>query len=370
MDPALVDVNVHPAKLEVRFSKEAELMRLVERTLHDCLRRENLIPQMQTSAARKPDVVQERLPLYETSVRSQETAPKTDEGGKRDGGGQRPERAGSDKDAAGRGDRIAGGAEHPAVSERGRAQERNPFVADGSLRFSQTPVRINPDDASNLSPAEKRAARELYAPAGQAGEEARSGSSMPKLFPIGQMHGTYIIAQSEEALYLIDQHAAHERINYEYYYERFGQPEAAAQLLLMPITLEFTPAEAEALKPKLSLLMQVGVEMEHFGGGTFIVRSHPSWFPADQARAVIEEMAAWILEEQKPVDLAKLREKSAILCSCRSSVKANEPLTMAEMESLLDRLRACKQPYTCPHGRPVVISFSNYELQKMFKRIM
>ncbi len=170
-------------------------------------------------------------------------------------------------------------------------------------------------------------------------------------------------------MYLIDQHAAHERVNYEYYYEKFGQPADASQELLLPITLEFTPSEAEQLKDKLQWFEQVGVYLEHFGGQTFRVRSLPYWFPKGEEKSLIEEMAEWVLGERK-IDLAKLREKSSILCSCKASIKANQKLTEDEAKTLIERLGACRQPYTCPHGRPIVVSFSTYDLEKLFKRVM
>lgn len=109
--------------------------------------------------------------------------------------------------------------------------------------------------------------------------------------------------------------------------------------------------------------------MEHFGGQTFLVRSHPYWFPKGEERDLIIEMAEWVLQERN-IDLSKLREASSIMASCKASIKANQKLTEAESVKLLDRLAACKQPYTCPHGRPIVISFSTYDLEKLFKRVM
>ncbi|GAF10612.1 DNA mismatch repair protein MutL [Paenibacillus pini JCM 16418] len=214
-----------------------------------------------------------------------------------------------------------------------------------------------------LSPAQTR---NLLAASGR---EAPEIPPFPELTLIGQHHGTYLIAQNAEGLYLIDQHAAHERINYEYFYEQFGQPADASQELLLPITLEFTPSEAQQLTQKLHWFEQVGVYLEHFGGQTFLVRSHPFWFPKGEEKEVLEEMAEWVLNE-RVIDLAKLREKSSILCSCKASIKANQKLTDQEAQTLLERLADCRQPYTCPHGRPIVVSFSIYDLEKLFKRVM
>jgi DNA mismatch repair protein MutL len=193
--------------------------------------------------------------------------------------------------------------------------------------------------------------------------------AFPELSLIGQHHGTYLIAQNDEGLYLIDQHAAHERVNYEYYYEKFGNPAQASQELLLPITLEFTPSETEKLKARLSWFEQAGVYLEHFGGQTFRVRSHPYWFPKGDEKDIIEEMSEWVLSERS-IDVAKMREAASIMCSCKASIKANQKLTDREAEVLIQRLGTCRQPYTCPHGRPIVISFSTYDLEKLFKRVM
>lgn len=203
-------------------------------------------------------------------------------------------------------------------------------------------------------------------------EGSTDNAALPK-FPalsyIGQLHGTYLIASNEEGLYLIDQHAAHERINYEYYFERFGKPVEASQELLLPITLEFTPADAERIRSRMHLLEQVGIVMEPFGGQTFLVRSHPYWFPKGEETDIIQEMTDWVLSEKAP-DIAKLREASATMCSCKASIKANQRLTAAEAETLFVRLGTCRQPFTCPHGRPIIIRFTTYDLEKMFKRVM
>lgn len=201
-------------------------------------------------------------------------------------------------------------------------------------------------------------------------DQATGAPVFPELYWIGQLHGTYIIAQNEEGLFLIDQHAAHERINYEYYFDKFSRPEQASQQLLVPLTLEFTAAEANALKGKLHHLLEAGVELEPFGAHTFLVRSYPEWLPAGEEHEIIEEMAEWLIAERGAVDIGKMREKSAIMCSCKASIKANDRLTREEGEGLLKRLAACIQPYTCPHGRPIVVHMTTYQLEKMFKRVM
>jgi len=372
MHPTLVDVNVHPAKLEVRFSKEAELCQFVQHTLGQALQDQVLIP-----AAAKPkggdksSVIQEQLQFV-----------RRDAGVQAEMAQQAPTHSAS----------IPGRSEN--LGSQGTAQarisavfpevesNRTPYYAD--RRNSQEPLstvrerssypgggNTNPRSYAPLNPpvSNNKLSSELMEQLYQAPEANPSLPAFPELSMIGQMHGTYLIAQNDTGLYLIDQHAAHERINYEFYYEKFGNPAAASQELLLPITLEFTPTESEIVKTRIPLFEQAGVLLEHFGGQTFLVRAYPHWFPEGEAESLIQEMADWVLQE-KSVDIAKLREKSAIMCSCKASIKANQKLTTLEAEVLIERLAACKQPYTCPHGRPIVVSFSTYELEKMFKRVM
>ncbi|MGE6229629.1 DNA mismatch repair endonuclease MutL [Paenibacillus chitinolyticus] len=472
MDPSLVDVNVHPSKLEVRFSKEPELVKMIEDMIKEALGRQVLIPKgVQASARIKESFVQETMTLYrpeadpllkqgitpaqwreqlsvpadgqvpasadnrERAGEGRDTAQEADERRRSlasldslappdaagsagsaaealapDGDGRReqqPPAAGgttgsgaagsSGRDAAG--DRrigsasdaaVPGGVPTPAAQEaaasRLREPQPRPAAAEpygapyGSAAYGAQPRgaagasaggRTGRAPAPDDRPYSREAAGSLLAALPtRSDKEALKRPDFPSLSPIGQLHGTYLLAQNEAGFYMIDQHAAHERINYEYYYTKFGEPQEASQELLVPIPLEFTSADFQALQDKLPLLEQVGVYLEAFGGNTYLVRAYPHWFPAGDEQAIVEEMCEWILTERKGVDLSKLREKSSTLCSCKASIKANQSLSTAEMEALLDRLGGCGNPYTCPHGRPIVISFSTYELEKMFKRVM
>jgi len=337
MDPSLVDVNVHPSKLEVRFSKEAELHKFVEGEIKRVLRDHVLIPQLPAKPASKPAVVQEQMEMYHSPPEPPRAQPALYR-----------EQAGLETEEGKR-------------KEKTEKKSENPLPQVGQVRNSR-----------NDGPAASGGAfRQRHGwPLPEAQEASPPLPKFPQLSPVGQVHGTYIVAQNEDGLFLIDQHAAHERINYEYYYEKFGVPEQASQELLVPVTLDFTPAEAETIRHHLPLLEQVGFYLEPFGGQTFLVRAYPHWLPQGAEKEIIEEVTDWILTEKKAVDLSRLREKSAILCSCKASIKANHSLSSAEMTALLQRLGECRNPYTCPHGRPVVVSFSVYELEKMFKRVM
>lgn len=400
MDPSLVDVNVHPSKLEVRFSKDAELIAAVQKAVMDALRKETLIPSgmagrgerrvLPPSGAAKPQAVQEQLNLYDR--------------GRPSAGGQRTEEA---KDAEppsapppmsppplAREERAAYAPPRPAegvnASDRTRrapdgtpsprSEPSNGGASAGARPFggpapSAPPRAWEPRDAERLlramAPAEPPPSEADPPPegTGEARAAAGDGPRFPHLHPIGQLHGTYIVAQNEDGLFLVDQHAAHERIHYEAFYKKFGDAEAVSQLTLFSHTIEFTSAEAQLLRARLPLLESVGVYLEPFGGNTFKVRSHPAWFPPGEEAALIEEMAQWALSEKHP-DVAKIREASAIMCSCKASIKANQAQSIPALEKLLERLAACQNPFTCPHGRPIVVSFTTRDLEKMFKRVM
>ncbi|NBI30953.1 DNA mismatch repair endonuclease MutL [Chengkuizengella marina] len=352
MNPTLLDVNVHPAKLEVRFSKEKELMMFVEQELRKLLQQQILIPAAKEPKKEKTVVIQEKLNLYsnqqanDNSTMKESKVINTKESLLIDSDCN--EQKSKDHDL------------HNQYSRSNNQYDRSKYNTNDDKGYTRTNNKTS-----------REAVNQFISTQNQSIEEVTDGlPEFPKLHPIGQMHGTYVIAQNETGLYLIDQHAAHERINYEYYYQKFGNPEPVSQELLLPITIEFTPTEVEILKDRLHYFEQVGVQLEFFGGNSFRVSSYPYWFPKGEEKEIITEMAEWLLSEKKSIDIAKLREKSSILCSCKASIKANQYLSSAEIEALLDKLIGCKNPYTCPHGRPIVISFSTYELEKMFKRVM
>ncbi|MEB3102729.1 DNA mismatch repair endonuclease MutL [Ferviditalea candida] len=352
MDPSLLDVNVHPSKLEVRFSKESELLKFIEHELAGKLKKQALIPEVSKPAVRSP-VIQEQLELYRhTDIPSAGLSRAAD--------AELPK-----SDPPRTDDQLK--SEPPKAADR--REIHNGFETTYRAQPSGEGLRRPQAEHSKKPEFSDEQLKPLYVPIDEPAA-ASVRQHFPKLYPIGQMRGTYIIAQNEDGLFLIDQHAAHERINYEYYYGMFGNPAAASQDLLVPIPLEFTPSDAAVIREKLYVFEQAGVYLEPFGGNTFIVRSCPHWMPSGQEKEIIEEMVEWVLAEKKSLDIAKIREKAAILCSCKASIRANENLSMLEIESLLARLASCRNPYTCPHGRPIVISFSNYELEKMFKRVM
>ena len=192
---------------------------------------------------------------------------------------------------------------------------------------------------------------------------------VPYMEIVGQVHGTYIIAQNENGMFMIDQHAAQERIKYEYFREKIGEVTNEVQNLLIPLTFHFSKDEQMIIDQYKDELDKVGVHLEHFGGHDYIVNSYPVWFPKEEAEEIIKDMIELVLKH-KSVDVKKIREDAAIMMSCKKSIKANHYLKNNEMADLIDQLREAEDPFTCPHGRPIIINFSNYELEKLFKRVM
>ena len=193
---------------------------------------------------------------------------------------------------------------------------------------------------------------------------------MPEMYPVGLAKGTYIICHNELGLYIIDQHAAKERINYEGYLKEFGNPNTSTIKMLVPLTIEFPTNEFIIIKQNLDVLRNMNFKIDENGINSFIIKEHPVWLKEGYEEESIKKILEVIISEEKNFTIEKFREKAAIMLSCKMAIKANMNISMEEMEKLIDDLRKCDNPYTCPHGRPTTIFYSNYELEKMFKRAM
>ena len=187
--------------------------------------------------------------------------------------------------------------------------------------------------------------------------------------PIGVVFATYILATDDVYFYIIDQHAAHERIYYEKFVTNYideGHSGSTTQLLAVGIVIDLTPQEESLIENKMSILQTLGFEIENFGPGSVIIRGVPDFMNMEEA----EIFARNVIEDSD--ENADIRNQIAIdkliTKSCKSAVKANDYLTDEEVSNLLNTLRNCKNPYSCPHGRPTIIKFSKYEMERMFKR--
>ncbi|MCY7733227.1 DNA mismatch repair endonuclease MutL [Bacillus safensis] len=345
MDPILVDVNVHPSKLEVRLSKEQELHELIKQGIKEVFQKQQLIPSASVpKKAPIPAVKNEQQSLTFDAKQGNQSQPETPLS-------YQPE-------------------PHESV-----IYETSYTDAYGMPKQEKTetssPVSYEEVSSERIHLEESAASFEdeetvLYE---DVTETMPENERVPVMYPIGQMHGTYILAQNERGLYIIDQHAAQERIKYEYYREKVGDIEQEVQEMLVPLTFHYSKNDMLIIEEHKDILAKVGVFLEPFGSGSYIVRSHPQWFPKGEEAELIEEIIEQVLDEKR-VDIKKLREEAAIMMSCKGSIKANRHLRHDEIKSLLDELRTTKDPFTCPHGRPIIIHHSTYEMEKMFKRVM
>lgn len=352
MDPLLIDVNVHPSKMEVRLSKEQELNELVSSIIKNAFKTKALIPAgFVTPKPEKPKSEQtfmdlDHMAVLEQSVSITETDSK---------------QLFEEKSAELNHRYQAAGQNDISVSKA--PNWLNSFVAEEP---EIKPVSTK-EDLQEFNEEENTPEVNSYNPPASALEV--KASRVPPLYPIGQMHGTYILAQNERGLYIIDQHAAQERIKYEYFRDKVGEVTTELQEMLVPITLEYSADECIKINEHLHELEKVGVFLEPFGYNSFIIRSHPQWFPRGEEKELIEDMIEQLIAMKK-VDIKKLREDAAIMMSCKASIKANHHLRNDEIQALLDELRGSSDPFTCPHGRPIIVHYSTYEMEKMFKRVM
>ncbi|MFP3508367.1 DNA mismatch repair endonuclease MutL [Peribacillus sp. SIMBA_075] len=358
MDPILVDVNVHPSKMEVRLSKEQELYSLVSETIKSAFKKLSLIPSGYTPAPKPEQVKSEQTTLdldhvVEKGKRILEEAKKE---------------ASLLKDTLIR-EKQGQKNYEDHVEEFNLEPIKELIYSNEQQQMGDAYIPVLPEDERKpyFESAEKYTTYTVEQE--EEIEEDESESRIPPMYPIGQMHGTYIFAQNEKGLYIIDQHAAQERIKYEYFKEKVGRVENELQDMLVPITLEFSTDQCIRINEYRDELERVGVFLEEFGYNAYIVRSHPQWFPKGIEQEILEEMIEQLLSMKK-VDIKKLREEAAIMMSCKASIKANRHLRNDEIQALLDELRRTTDPFTCPHGRPIIISYSIYEMEKMFKRIM
>ena len=191
-----------------------------------------------------------------------------------------------------------------------------------------------------------------------------------KLYPVGLALGTYIIAQNDEGIYLIDQHAAEERINYEKYLKALKNEKTNTTSLLFPISIELSASDYMTIKDNIEVLENIGFVIEDFGVNTIIIKEHPTWLKKGYEEEQIRRIIDLVVINKKNFDRVKFNEHVAITLACKTSIKGNTNISMDSIEEILNSLVKTDNPYNCPHGRPTIIKFSIYELERMFKRVM
>ncbi|WP_272928096.1 DNA mismatch repair endonuclease MutL [Alkalibacterium sp. MB6] len=331
MDPLLLDVNVHPTKQQIRISNEKELAQLISEAIKERMAGESRIPNawesFQTRPAKRmpaPKDEQTRLSFEQSKLEpvSSDYLPN-----------HQPT-----SDYLNETSEVT--TSHPPVQSVAKETD---FV-----------------DNNHVAPVLKTALNQT--------EEETNSRPFPDLDYIGQMHGTYLFAQNESGLYIIDQHAAQERIKYEYYKSAIAEDGTDLQELLVPIVIDYPSSDAMIIKDNKEKLEDASVFLEDFGQNSFLIRRHPTWMLAGQVEDTIKEMIDFFLEKSS-LSVSQFREATAIMMSCKRSIKANHYLSNQEARALLNQLSEARNPYNCPHGRPVLVNFTTTDMEKMFKRI-
>lgn len=386
MDAILVDVNVHPTKREVRLSKEGALMTLLTKAVRQVLGQTNLIPDAITnlkSHQSKTTLKKMQLDLQQASTTAPTSSSDQDGDAKnqpRDDAQQQiaPKETGSSTTE------TDGDDNHDATDDPLTLDHVDTFKDpqqlenwDHWLANDPHPAIFN-DEAADQNKTEIKAADHVQeataslstaspSPLSKA-KDATVRATFPELRYLGQIHGTYLVAESDDGFYLIDQHAAQERIKYEQLRVQIGQVSDDQQNLLVPLVLTYSASDYLQLKNHLTDLAKIGLHLDNFGDHSFIMHTHPTWLQKGEEETEIRQLLDAFLTNPQ-LTVAQFREQTAILMSCKQSIKANHHLEPMQARQLLADLTKAKNPYNCPHGRPVLVQFSDQDLQRMFKRI-
>lgn len=367
LDPVLVDVNVHPAKREVRLSKEAQLTKLIARTIRQRIASENLIPDISPDAfgpsadeiAALDQRLNEAAGHYQVSSapnpRPDEAAPQSTKPAIRPNNGPADADADDSQVATPVVIYHVGELDSPAMRAFDRRYQDEETAQPFGHPLDAPATNIRPGSAKNIE-------LDVH------DKSDESKRRFPDLQYIGQLQGTFLLAQAGDGLYIVDQHAAQERINYERFRKEIGQVSSAQQAFLVPLVLNYSTVDAMTINHHLDTLAGVGLNLESFGQNSFILRSHPTWFKEGQEEDTAREMIEWLIKDGK-ITVRDFRMKTAIMMSCKRAIKANHHLDDREARALLRRLPKCENPFNCPHGRPVTVHFNDSDLEKMFKRI-
>ena len=302
VDTTLVDVNIHPTKMDIKFSKLDELIELVTNMIKDKIKVKTLIPNAKEEPIETFKINKIEYDYHENIN---------------------------------------------TVNERKTKYN----IEEQTLDFEEYVVN---DDLTN----DNSDTLDL--------EDKEKSDRLPILYPVGLVWGTYIICQNKIGMYLIDQHAAKERVNYEIFKEKLATSNTK-MTMLVPLTLEIPNNEYIILEKNMSLLTNMGFTIEEFGLNTIIVKEHPTWIK-DNVNETIKRIIEAVINKEKDFNLQRFNDHLAATLACKASIKANTSITMDEAKNLIEDLRKCDNPFNCPHGRPTIITYTKSDLEKLFKR--
>ena len=313
IDPLLIDVNVHPSKLEIKFSEEDVIKYTITNATIDALKETEMIPNYNIGS--KVDSYTNEKVNLETKYETQTlnfNLEKYDE---------------------------------PTY------QKNHLYDVKKEYSFEKNEEKIK--QTPNISNTKKEDYRKTF----------------PSFEYIGTLHVTYLLFQNEEGLFLVDQHAAEERINYEYYYHFFEKESVQTIDLLIPINVNCTKNELLFLLENKDKLTKIGFHLEESGLNSFFIRSIPTYIKNNNVEEIVKKIIYYMIEKNS-VDMMILRDSLAKMIACKKSIKANHKINLEEINTLINNLKKCDNPYTCPHGRPTIVKLTTYEIEKLFKRVM
>ncbi|MBR4693345.1 MAG: DNA mismatch repair endonuclease MutL [Bacilli bacterium] len=306
VDPILVDINIHPTKMDIKFSKLDTLKDLLIKTITTTLEGLTLIPEVSVRDSYSVSEVHKQIYNKKEEVEEPKEEIKYEE----------------------------------IKLDFDVQEEKKELKKEEQELKEELPFEVEVED--------EKVAR------------------IKKMHPIGVVMLTYIVAENEDGMYLIDQHAAAERINYEKILKELQEEKQVIDLLI-PIKIELRKDEFILAKERLHLLEDYGFVFDEFGFNTILVRSHPVWVDETRAEDIIRKLVDLIIDK-KDFDFDQFVWRMAATAACRMSVMAGDYISIEDQEWILENIRYCDNPFTCPHGRPTIITYTKYELEKLFKR--
>ena len=419
MDPILLDVNVHPTKQEVRLSKEAELIRLIKEVIAERLSNYTYIPQGMNNVLTKKEkakiekinfldeldnkfgdvedknIFSEEKKEPEVDLEVELSFPDTQE--------EVASHVIQEDEFLFGGDLLTNSAEEkiPVQSKENTFNQRNktqkiksdlPDLSysshprDNRNKFGDKPAKKEIENFMNFSKKEDNASYDdrtekvvsnvvkddshfnEIKDAKIVQDDDTKVRTLPDLKVLAQIFKTYILSEADNKLFLIDQHAAAERYNYEKLQREFIERKNYKKQMLIPLMFDFSVEEAAEVRNNLEKFEELGIVFEEFGDNSYVVREFPGWIEEDE-----EQMIKIIVEKvlrNNNITFNELRNDAIAMASCKMSIKANQVLTDVEMNKVISDLYECKNPFTCPHGRPIITKMEKKDLEKMFKRIV
>lgn len=359
INPLLVDPNVHPAKIDVRFADESHLSRTVYMAVSNALGSGNLFNPVS-------------LPTKDRELFKLNPQPTGEEYRQEKLSFTEPEAKINIPSPA---------ATHPAVKpvqgykvpvdSSAFVREKSPAAEMKLIMDALKPLEVK-QKAVPVSPKEQNSFVEENiekTPQNAMAEKPSAYPGLTQMLYIGQAFSTYILLQNGEELVLVDQHAAHERILYEQLRHKYDTQENTTQLLLEPIVIQLQPIELSMVKSKEELLNRIGYVFEDFGNNSIIIRGIPYLSEGCSPKELFLELTDKLQESIKPIN-TPLADEIIHTIACKAAIKANRKLDSTEVRQLLTELSQTGRRYTCPHGRPTVIRLTKYEIEKLFKRIV